>query len=303
VSEARTRSGIVALCGRTNVGKSTLVNRIVGGRVSIVSDRSQVTRRAIRGVRTYQDEGIQLVLVDVPGLHKPKDLLSEEMLARSHGALRDADAILCLVEAGDDAGGATRYVIDSLPPPSAAAERPVVLAVTKSDKHLPAEVSFTLREVGEAYPFRAKLAVSSESGHGIAELESELKALLPEGEYVFPSLQVTDLTREERAAEIVREKLLMTLRDELPHASHVAIDEISDRPDGLVFVGCTIFVERPSQKGIVIGKGGAQIKKIGELAREELEFLSKKRVFLKTEVKVKPNWRKDSIALKQFGLA
>jgi GTP-binding protein Era len=297
----RSRAGVVALVGRTNVGKSSLVNRIVGGRVSIVADRPQVTRRTIRGVRTYRDENAQLVLVDAPGLHKPRDALSDEMVSIARSALRDVDAILCLAEAGDRAMGATRHVLDFLPKPGDDTP-PVVLVVTKTDLHATPEVDLTLREVGEAYPFRAKLAVSNETGAGFAELERSLLAILPEGEHLFPDDQVTDLSREERAAEIVREKLLFTLREEVPHAAHVTIDEMAERPDGTLFIAATIYVERDSQKGIVIGKGGVQIKKIGALAREELEFLAKRKVYLKTDVKVKPNWRGDPSALRQFGL-
>jgi GTP-binding protein Era len=296
------RSGVVALLGRTNVGKSTLVNRLVGGRVAITADRPQTTRRLVRGIRTFESENAQLVLVDAPGLHKPADALSESLIQRAQSALHGADAVLCLVEAGDRLAGGTRYVVQFLPPVTTEDRIPVVLAVTKTDLHPRELTELTLSEVGGAYPFHAKLAVSSESGEGMGELEKALLALLPVRPFPYPKDQVTDLSREERAAEIVREKMLLTLREEVPHAAHVQVEEIADRPDGTLFIGCTIYLERDTQKGIVIGKGGAQIKRIGELAREELEFLSKRKVFLKTEVKVKPAWRRDPRVLRQFGL-
>jgi GTP-binding protein Era len=287
----------VGLLGRTNVGKSTLVNRIVGGRVAITADRPQTTRRAIRGIRTYADENAQLVLLDAPGLHQPGDLLSEGLVERARQAIQSSDVALCLVEAGDRAAGATRHVLAALP-----ANLPAVLVVTKADKHPREVVAETLLEIGEAHPWKGRFAVSAETGEGVAELEKALVALLPEREFLYPADQVTDQSRADRAAEIVREKLLLTLREEVPHAAHVEVTELAERPDGTIFIACTIYVERPSQKGIVIGKGGAQIKKIGELAREELEFVSKHKVYLKTEVKVKPGWRQSASALREFGL-
>ncbi|HZV02831.1 MAG TPA: GTPase Era [Planctomycetota bacterium] len=295
------RAGAIALVGRTNVGKSTLVNRLVGGRVAITADRPQTTRRIVRGIRTYPDENAQLVLVDAPGLHKPQDALSDVLVERARSALHGADGVLCLVEAGDRLAGATKHVIQALPKPGEGSV-PVVLVVTKTDRHPHELVLLTLDEVGSAYPFRAKIATSAETGEGYVELEKILLGLLPVREHLYPDDQVTDLPREERAAEIVREKLLLTLRDEVPHAAHVQVDEIADRPDGTLFIACTIYVERESQKGIVIGKGGAQIKRVGALAREELEFLTKRKVFLKTEVKVKSGWRRDPRVLREFGL-
>lgn len=299
---AKPRSGVVALLGRTNVGKSTLVNRLVGGRVAITADRPQTTRRLVRGIRTFEEENAQLVLVDAPGLHKPRDALSDALIQRAQSAVRGADAILCLVEAGDRLAGPTKHVLQFLPDPRGEGRLPALLVVTKADRH-PHELSvLTQTEIGDAYPFTGKLIVSSETGTGFQELEKALLALLPEREFLYPRDQVTDLAREDRAAEIVREKMLLTLRDEVPHAAHVQVDEIGERPDGLLFIACTIYVERDSQKGIVIGKGGAQIKRIGELAREELEFLAKRKVYLKTDVKVKNGWRRDLSALRQFGL-
>jgi GTP-binding protein Era len=302
MSEKPPRTGTVALLGRTNVGKSTLVNRLVGGRVAITADRPQTTRRLVRGIRTYADENAQIVLVDAPGLHKPQDALSDALIERARSALHGADAVLCLVEAGDRLAGATKYVVQSLPAATGPDAIPVLLVVTKTDHHPRELAALTLQEVGEAYPFKAKLAVSSETGDGLQQLEKDLLALLPERPFLYPKEQVTDLSREERAAEIVREKMLLTLRDEVPHAAHVQVEEIADRPDGTLFIACTIYVERDSQKGIVIGKGGAQIKRIGELAREELEFLTHRKIYLKTDVKVKQGWRRDPRSLRQFGL-
>jgi GTP-binding protein Era len=300
--EKPSRAGVVALLGRTSVGKSTLVNRIVGGRVAITADRPQTTRRLIRGIRTYEDENAQLVLVDAPGLHRPQDALSDALIERAQSAVRGSDAVLCLVEAGDRLAGATKHVLKMLPAPGGEGALPVILVVTKADLHSRELSALTLHEVGDAYPFKARVVVSAETGDGFSELEKALLAQLPERSFLYPRDQVTDLAREDRAAEIVREKMLLVLRDEVPHAAHVQVDEIGDRPDGILFIACTIYVERESQKGIVIGKGGAQIKRIGELAREELEFLAKRKVYLKTEVKVKQGWRRDLKALRQFGL-
>lgn len=302
MAERPPRSGAVALLGRSNVGKSTLVNRLVGGRVAITADKPQTTRRIVRGIRTYDDENAQLVLVDAPGLHRAQDALSDSLLERAAAAVRSADAVICLLEAGDRLAGATRHVLAALPPSEGEGAVPVVLAVTKTDLHPRELAALTLQEVGDAYPFRAKVAISSETGEGFVELEKVLLGFLPERPFLYPRDQVTDLSREDRAAEIVREKMLLTLRDEVPHAAHVQVEEMADRPDGTLFIGCTIYIERDSQKGIVIGKGGAQIKKIGELAREELEFLSRRKVYLKTEVKVKAQWRRDPNSLRRFGL-
>jgi GTPase len=180
MAETPPRSGAVALLGRTNVGKSTLVNRLVGGRVAITADRPQTTRRIVRGIRTYEDANAQLVLLDAPGLHRPQDALSDSLIQRAQAAIRGADAIICLLEAGDRLAGATKHVLAALPPAHGEGAVPVVLVVTKTDLHPRDLAALTLQEVGDAYPFRARLAVSSESGEGYGELEKILLGLLPE---------------------------------------------------------------------------------------------------------------------------
>ena len=298
------RSGFVTVVGRPNVGKSTLVNRLVGQKVSIVSDRPQTTRSAIRGVRTTA--GGQIVFVDTPGLHRPRTLLGERTNQRARGALDEVDVICVVVEANAAYGPGDRFAADL----AHAVDTPAILVVNKLDvagteavfEHLASAASV----LGE---FDAYVPCSALTGEGVDALVGELEARLPEGPQYFPDGVVTDQPETFLAAELVREKLLRVAREELPHSIAVTVEVDEDLDDGrpdpqatdLLRLLVTIRVERESQKGIVIGKGGATLKQALTEARQELEALLGTRIFMQTKVKVERDWQRRPQSLDRLG--
>ena len=291
------RSGFVSLVGRPNVGKSTLVNRLVGTKVAIVSDRPQTTRTQIRGVRTTPTS--QLVLLDTPGIHKPKTLLGERTNDRARSTLAEVDAVCLLVEAPSAIGPGDRFVASLVQQ----VDTPKILVVSKTDLASHAAVGEQLvAAVAELGEFDAYVPVSSQTGEGIDALVGELEARLPEGPEYYPGGVVTDQPETFLVAELVREKLLRVARDELPHSITVTAEELDpDNDDDVLRYEVKVLVERDSQKGMVIGKRGAVIREAGTLARQELEALFGAHVHLDTKVKVERDWQRRSHALDRLG--
>lgn len=294
------RSGFVALVGRPNVGKSTLLNQIVGRKVSIVSDRPQTTRTQVRGVRTTA--ATQIVFLDTPGVHKPRTLLGERANDRALTTLGEVDVVCFLIEANAPIGPGDRFVAARL----AEVRTPVVLAVNKVDVASREQVFDHLAVAsGELGDFAAYVPVSALEGEGVDALLGELESRLPPGPHYYPDGVISDQPESFLAAELVREQLLAMAREELPHSIAVTTDEVEEREtaDGpLLYVRVIVRVERDSQKGIVIGRGGAVLKAAGTAARLELEALLGMRVHLETRVKVDPDWQRRAGSLDRLGL-
>jgi GTPase len=285
------RSGFVAVAGRPNVGKSTLVNALAGGKVAIVSDKPQTTRRRIFGVANGDDW--QLVLVDLPGFQRPLDPLTEHMQRTVDAAFEDVDAVLLVLDARDRIGAGDRFIAQRV----FTLGVPVVIALNKVDRLKPGHIASQMTVGATLGEFHALHPVSAKTGDGIDELRDELVGLLAEGPAYFPPDQRTDLTAEEQIAELVREKALQLTRDEVPHAVTVEVEEVTDRA-----VRANILVETESQKQILVGRGGSMVKQIGTRARPEIEHLLGHRVFLELRVKVRPRWRRDERLLERLGI-
>jgi GTP-binding protein Era len=285
------RSGFVAVAGRPNVGKSTLVNALAGGKVAIVSDKPQTTRRRVMGIANGPDH--QLVLADLPGFQRPRDALTERMQRTVDQSLEEIDAVLLVLSARERIGAGDRYI----------AERvfglgvPVVIALNKVDRLKPGHIAEQMQNGARLGDFQSLHPVSAITGDGVGELRDELVGLLPEGPAYYPAGQRSDVTPELHVAELIREKALHLTREEVPHAISVEVDELGDKA-----VRATIFVETESQKQIVIGKGGSVVKKIGTRARPEIEQLLGHQDFLELNVKARPRWRRDEAMLERLGL-
>jgi GTPase len=291
LTDAPFRSGFVAVAGRPNVGKSTLVNALAGGKVAIVSDKPQTTRRRISGV--VNGEGYQLVLVDLPGFQRPRDALTERMQRTVDQALEDVDGVLFVLAADERIGAGDRFVAERV----YAAGLPVVVGLNKVDRVRPARIAEAISQAAELGGFHALHPVSALRGEGVEALRADLGGLLPEGPAYFGAGELTDLPLPARVAELVREQALALTREELPHAISVEVDEIEDGR-----VRALVYVETQSQKGIVVGKGGTMIRAIGTQARPEVELLLGRKVFLELVVKVRPRWRRDESVLERLGI-
>ena len=294
------KAGFVGVAGRPNVGKSTLVNAIVGARVAIVSERPQTTRRAIRGVATDVEGGWQLVLTDLPGVQRPRDALTERMQRRVEREIADSEAVLFVVNAEQGVGPGDRFIAKALL--SANAETPVVCAVNKVDRLNNAETAAMLAETAKLEGVDEIFPVSARRGTGLEVLIDKLIELMPEGPFLFPPEQRSDLPSDVLLAELIREQVLRRTRDELPHAVEVQVGEVAYREDGVVEVHAQIWAETDSQKGILIGAGGTKIKEIGTAARTELERELGARVFLDLQVRVRKRWRRDEGLLDRLGI-
>jgi GTPase len=295
-----TRAGFVGVAGRPNVGKSTLVNAIVGARVAIVSERPQTTRRAIRGVATDARAGWQLVMTDLPGVQRPRDALTERMQRRVEREIADSDAVLFVVNGEQGVGPGDRFIDRALL--GANRGTPVVCAVNKVDRLSNAETAAVLAATAELESVDEIFPVSARKGSGLEPLISKLVELVPEGPFLFPPEQRSDLPSEVQLAELIREQVLRRTRDELPHAVEVQVEEVAHREDGVVEVHAHVWAEAESQKGILIGAGGRKIKEIGSAARAELERELGARVFLDLQVRVRRRWRKDEALLDRLGI-
>ena len=285
------KSGIVAVAGRPNVGKSTLVNALCGGKVAIVSDKPQTTRRRIFGIANGDD--YQLVLADLPGFQRPLDELTERMQKTVDSAFEEVDAVLFVLSARERIGAGDRFIASRV----FALDVPVVIALNKVDRLKAGHIATQMNSAAKLGNFHALHPVSAKTGNGVGELREELVGLLPEGPLFFPQEQRTDLSVELQLAELIREKALWLTRDEVPHAISVEIEEVEEK-----VVRASILVETESQKQILVGKGGTMVKDIGSRARPEIEALLDHPVFLELKVKVRPKWRRDAATLERLGL-
>jgi len=291
-----TRAGFVAVAGRPNVGKSTLTNAIVGAKVAITSDRPQTTRRAIRGVATGPDW--QLVLVDLPGVQRPRDALTERMARRVTLELADADAALVVVNGEEGVGPGDRFIVGAL----ADSATPLTLAVNKMDRLSRPRQAQALLDAAALAPERAEVfPVSARTGEGVRALVEHLVAALPESPFLYGGEQRSDLSGEERLAELIREQVLRRTFQELPHAVGVVVEEV-ERDGDLLRIAAFVWVETESQKGIVVGRGGRMVRAIGTAARRELERETGGRVHLGLTVRVRPHWRSDDGLLDRLGI-
>ncbi len=291
-----TRAGFVALAGRPNVGKSTLVNGMVGRKVAITSDKPQTTRRAIRGVATGEDE--QLVLIDLPGVQRPRDALTERMQRRVERELKDADAALMVLNGEEGVGPGDRWIAGLL----AAAPVPVIIAVNKIDRLDGPHIVTMLSAAAELGIADDIFPVSARKGTGIDELRTHLGALMPPSPFFFPPEDNSDQSEAQLLAELVREAALRRTFQEVPHSIEVVIDEIDDEREDLTRVLGKIWVETESQKGILIGAHGKMIKQIGTAARKELQRELGVQVHLELSVRVRKDWRGDERALDRLGI-
>ncbi len=285
------RSGFIAVAGRPNVGKSTLVNALCGGKIAIVSDKPQTTRRRILGIANGDD--YQLILADLPGFQRPRDALTEHMQRTVDASFEEVEGILLVVSARERIGAGDRFIAQRI----FALAAPIVIVVNKVDRLKPGHIATQMDAASRLGDFHALHPVSAKTGDGIGPLREELIELLPQGPLFFPREQRTDLPLEAQVAELVREKALHLTREEVPHSITVELEELTER-----VARASIFVETESQKQIVVGKGGRIVKEIGMRARPEIELLLGHPLFLDLQVKVRPRWRRDEAMLERLGL-
>jgi GTPase len=285
------KSGFVAVAGRPNVGKSTLVNALAGTKVAIVSDKPQTTRRRIFGVANGDDH--QLVLADLPGFQRPRDALTERMQKTVDSSFEGVDGVMLVLSARERIGAGDKFIAQRV----FSLGVPVVIALNKVDRLKAGHIAQQMKVAATLGDFHALHPVSAKTGDGMGELRDELVGLLPEGPLYFPQEQTTDLSEVDQIAELIREKALWLTRDEVPHAISVEIEELGD-----TYLRAFLLVETESQKQILVGKGGTMIKQIGTRARPEIEALLDRHVFLELTVKVRPRWRRDEATLERLGL-
>lgn len=289
-------SGFVSLVGRPNVGKSTLMNRLIGEKIAIISNKPQTTRNRVQSILTK--DGFQIVFIDTPGIHRPRHKLGEYMVKSAETTLNEVDAVLMLIEPTDKILEADRLIIEKF----AKVKSPVILVINKIDTVDRERVFKVIDEYRKLYDFAEIVPISAFEGTNTDELLSVIRKYLPEGPRYFPSDMVTDQPERQIASEIIREKALRLLEDEIPHGIAVEITEMKKRKEGnLVDVRATIFCEKDSHKGIIIGKHGDMLKKIGTKARGDIERLLGSPIYLELWVKVKKDWRDSDFLLKNFG--
>jgi GTP-binding protein Era len=291
------KSGFVSFLGRPNAGKSTLLNRIVGQKLAIVSDKPQTTRTRVVGVKNYDREG-QIVFVDTPGVHKPTHRMNVRMVDLALEAMRDVDVLCLLVDVSVKAGPGDRYMLDLLKD----VKTPTILALNKVDLIAKHRLLPIIDHYRKAHPFVEFVPLSAADGSNVDVLEKLFLQYLPEGGPLYPPEYLTDQTDRFFVAEIVREQVLRLTHDELPHSTAVIVDQFDESEPGLLSLYCTILVDRESQKPIVVGKGGAMIKAIGTAARQELMHHFERKVYLDLHVKVRAEWRDDDRLLDEMGI-
>ncbi|TMV44604.1 GTPase Era [Paenibacillus mesophilus] len=289
------KSGFVAIIGRPNVGKSTLLNQVIGQKIAIMSDKPQTTRNKIQGVYTKED--LQIVFLDTPGIHKPKSKLGSYMMKVAENTFREVDAILFLVDVAEGIGGGDRFIIEQLKN----VKTPVLLVLNKIDQVHPEALLPVIVAYKDLYEFAEIVPISALQGNNVNTLLEQIGKYLPEGPQYYPADQVTDYPEQFICAELIREKILHLTREEIPHSIAVAIESMKVEDNGLVSIGAVIFVERDSQKGIIIGKQGAMLKEVGKQARRDIETLLGSKIFLELWVKVNKDWRNREHVLKDLG--
>jgi len=295
MAENSFRSGFVAIVGRPNVGKSTLLNKILGEKIVITSDKPQTTRNRIQGIHNVP--GGQIVFIDTPGIHRAKSRLNKFMVEEALSAVQGVDVILFLVDGAADPAKETGMIREVL----AGVKVPVILVLNKIDMFPKSDLLERLLAYGEVFPFKEIIPISAQTGDGVEQLVELVHGLLPEGPCYFPDDILTDLPERFIVAEIIREKIFRMTRDEVPYSVAVVVDSFKERPDGLVSIQATVNVERDSQKGIVIGRRGDMLKRIGSQSRQEIERLLDTKVFLELFVRVSGEWSENSRMLKEFG--
>ncbi|MDX2343679.1 MAG: GTPase Era [Acidimicrobiia bacterium] len=288
------RSGFISVVGRPNVGKSTLVNALVGEKVSITSSRPQTTRNTIRGILNKED--MQIVFVDTPGLHRPRTALGSRLNRLVYGSLEETDAVLFVLDATQKIGPGDRLIAERLQEANAT----TIVVVNKTDIANEGQILEQLSEAAE-WDFAAYVPVSARNGIGTSSILEEVIPLLEEGPQFFPSDVHMDQPEKVYAGELIREKFLHRLREELPHSLAIVVEEIEPRDSGVIYVGVTAYVERKSQKGIVIGKGGSLLKTVGAEARTELERFFGRSVYLDIRVKIQEDWQRHDEVLDRLG--
>jgi GTPase len=290
------RSGFAAIIGRPNVGKSTLLNRILGEKIVITSDKPQTTRNRIKGIHNIP--GAQLVFIDTPGIHRARSLLNRYMVEEAVASIREVDCILFLVEADVPVGSQEAQILDLL----ASAATPVILVLNKIDRVAKEALLARIAGYAQLYPFKEIVPVSALTGDGVERLVQVVASYLPEGPVYFPDDILTDVPERFIVAEIIREKIFRLAHDEVPYATAVEVESFKERPDGsLIAIAATINVARDSQKGIIIGKKGAMLKKIGMEARREIEQFLAAKVFLELFVRVRKDWSENPRMMKELG--
>ncbi|MDQ0807229.1 GTPase Era [Priestia megaterium] len=289
------KSGFVSIIGRPNVGKSTFLNRVIGQKIAIMSDKPQTTRNKIQGV--YTEDQAQIVFIDTPGIHKPKHKLGDFMMKVAQNTLKEVDLILFMINATEGLGRGDEFIIERLKD----TKTPVFLVINKIDEIHPDELFSIITNYKDLYPFAEIVPISALQGNNVGRLLDQIKQRLPEGPQYYPADQVTDHPERFIITELIREKVLHATREEIPHSIAVVMDSMQRRENGAVYVGATIIVERDSQKGIVIGKQGKMLKEVGRKARADIEALLGSKVFLELWVKVQKDWRNRASHLRDFG--
>ncbi|MFD0616322.1 GTPase Era [Paenibacillus sp. GCM10027629] len=289
------KSGFVAIIGRPNVGKSTLMNQVIGQKIAIMSDKPQTTRNKIHGVYTSSDN--QIVFLDTPGIHKRQSKLGDYMNTVALNTLNEVEAVLFLVDVAEGLGGGDRYIIEQLK----RIKTPVFLVMNKIDQVQPEALLPIIVAYKDLYPFAEIVPISAKNGNNVNTLLEQVSKYLPEGPQYYPDDQITDHPEQFVCAELIREKILHLTREEIPHSIAVAIEDMKVQENGVVNIMAVIYVERDSQKGIVIGKQGALLKEVGKQARKDIENLLGSRIFLELWVKVKKDWRNQERILKDLG--
>ncbi|WP_064091456.1 GTPase Era [Rossellomorea aquimaris] len=295
-TNAQHKSGFISIIGRPNVGKSTFLNRVIGQKIAIMSDKPQTTRNKVQGV--YTTDEAQMIFIDTPGIHKPKHKLGDFMMKIAQNTLREVDVILFMVNAEEGLGKGDHFIIEKLK----GVKTPVFLILNKIDQIHPDELLPMIQQYNDLYPFTATVPISALEGNNVDNLLSLLKEHLPEGPQFYPADQITDHPERFIVSELIREKVLHLTREEIPHSIAVMIDKMERKEGkGLIDVMATIIVERDSQKGIVIGKQGAMLKEVGKRSRVDIENLLGSKVYLELWVKVQKDWRNRSSTLRDFG--